>query len=133
MRFEHRIPTISEYKEMRASVGWWKTDEEVTTVALSNSLFSVVAMENSNIVGIGRIIGDGGIYFYIQDLIVRPEFQGSGVGKALMHELMFYIKTNAKSGAFVGVMAAKGLESYYKSFGFKARAQDAPGMFQLIK
>ena len=133
MRLEHRRPTITEYKKLRASVGWWKTDENATQEALSNSLFSVVAMENNSIVGVGRIIGDGGLYFYIQDLIVHPEFQGKGFGKQLMGELMSYIKANAKSGAFIGLMAAKGLEKYYKLFGFKARNQDAPGMYQIIK
>lgn len=133
MHLEHRIPTVSEYKDLRVSVGWWETDEDATEVALSNSLFCVVAMENGNIVGVGRIVGDDGLYFYIQDLIVQPEFQGKGIGKQLMVELMSYIKANAKSGAFAGLMAAKGLEKYYKSFGFKTRNQVAPGMFQVIK
>ena len=50
-----------------------------------------------------------------------------------MKELMGYITANAKSGAFVGLMAAKGLEKYYEPFGFKARAKDATGMYQIIK
>jgi hypothetical protein len=50
-----------------------------------------------------------------------------------MHELMNYIKTNAKSGAFVGLMAAEGLEKYYNKFGFTARGKTAPGMYQVLK
>lgn len=133
MQIKHRLPTISEYTRLRDSVGWWETDASAIEVALKNSLFSVVAMENDNLVGLGRIVGDGGLYFYIQDLIVHPDFQSKGLGKALMNEIMNYIKTNAKSGAFVGLMAAKGLEKYYKSFGFKERDKDAPGMYQVIK
>jgi hypothetical protein len=37
-------------------VGWWKTDEKATEIALSNSLFSVVAIENDKIIGLGRIV-----------------------------------------------------------------------------
>ena len=133
MRLEHGLPTISEYKKLRDSVGWWKTGEKATEVALSNSLFSVVVVENNDIAGLGRIVGDGGLYFYIQDLIVHPEFQKSALGKRLMAELMSYVSANAKSGAFVGLMAAKGLKQYYESFGFKARNEDAPGMYQVIK
>jgi len=133
VRLEHGLPTISEYKKLRDSVGWWKTDEKATEVALSNSLFSVVVVENNDIAGLGRIVGDGGLYFYIQDLIVHPEFQKSALGKRLMAELMSYVSANAKSGAFVGLMAAKGLKQYYESFGFKARNEDAPGMYQVIK
>ena len=51
----------------------------------------------------------------------------------MLKELMDYIKVNAKSGAFVGLMAAKGLEKYYEPFGFKARDEDAPGMYQIIE
>jgi hypothetical protein len=46
---------------------------------------------------------------------------------------MAYITATAKSGAFVGLMAAKGLEKYYELFGFKARDMDAPGMYQILK
>jgi ribosomal protein S18 acetylase RimI-like enzyme len=90
-------------------------------------------MKHGTAVGLGRVIGDGGLYFYIQDLMVHPDFQNKGLGKSLMKELMAYITANAKPGAFVGLMAAKGLEKYYDSFGFKARDKDAPGMYQVIR
>ncbi|MEJ2696958.1 MAG: GNAT family N-acetyltransferase [Candidatus Sulfobium sp.] len=133
IRLEHKLPTVSEYTYLRDSVGWLKIDEQAAEIALSNSLFSVVALENNEIVGLGRIVGDGGIYYYIQDLIVHPRLQRQSIGKKLMDELMTYINANAKTGAFVGLMAAKGLERYYESFGFKARNQDAPGMYQVIE
>ncbi len=96
-------------------------------------MFSVVATEHNDVVGFGRIVGDGGLYFYIQDLIVHPEFQNNGLGRRLMDELISYVRGNAKFGAFVGLMAAKGLKEYYESYGFKARDEDAPGMYQVIK
>ncbi len=132
MRIEHRLPTVNEYIRLRDSVGWWKTDENATYKALKNSRFSVVAVEYGTAIGCGRIIGDGGLYFYIQDLIVYPDFQGKGLGKAMMTELMNYIYSSAKAGAFVGLMAAKGIEKYYEPFGFKTRDTDAPGMYQII-
>ncbi len=132
MRIEHRAPIVSEYRELRDSVGWWKVEEKAIEKALKNSLFSVVAIENDTVVGIARIVGDGGLYFYFQDLIVSSDFQNRGIGKALMKELMDYIDANAAKGAFVGLIAAKGLEKYYESFGFKARDADAPGMYKRI-
>lgn len=133
MKIEYRSPTFSEYKKLRGLVGWWKTDEDATAMALKNALFSAIAVEHDTVIGFGRVIGDGGLYFHIQDLIIHPEFQNKGFGKSLMKELMGYITANAKSGAFVGLMAAKGLDKYYESFGFKARDEDAPGMYQIIK
>ncbi len=133
MEIEHRSPTISEYKKLRSSVGWWSIDEKAIGVALEKSLFSVVATEKDNTVGIGRIVGDGGLYYYIQDLIVHPEFQKNGIGKRLMEELMAFIKINAKPGAFIGLMSAKGMSKYYEPYGFEARDVNGPGMFQVIK
>jgi len=133
VKIEYRLPTFSEYKKLRGSVGWWETDKSATEKALKNSLFSVVAVEHDTVIGFGRVIGDGELYFYIRDLIVHPEFQNKGFGKSLMKELLSYITASAKSGAFVGLMAAKGLEKYYEPFGFKARDKDAPGMYQIIK
>lgn len=133
VKIEYRSPTLSEYKKLRGLVGWRETDENATDMALTNSLFSAVAVERETVIGFGRVVGDGGLYFYIQDLIIHPEFQNKGFGKSLMKVLMSYIKAIAKSGAFVGLMAAKGLEKYYESFGFEARDEDAPGMYQIIK
>ena len=50
-----------------------------------------------------------------------------------MDELMSFVRANAKSGEFIGLMAAKGLERYYESFGFRARDESAPGMYQIIQ
>jgi len=133
MKLEHRSPKISEYKTLREAVGWWDVAEAAAEAALGNALFSVVAIEKGKLVGLGRVVGDGGLYFYIQDLIIHPEFQEKGFGKQVMGALMAFIRTKAKSGAFIGLMAAKGLEGYYEPFGFKARDEDAPGMYQIIE
>ena len=79
MLIEYRSPTVTEYMSLRNLVGWWETDENATGMALENSLFSVVAIEQDTVVGFGRIIGDEGLYFYIQDLIIHPEFQAKGL------------------------------------------------------
>ncbi|SCY15950.1 GNAT family N-acetyltransferase [Desulfoluna spongiiphila] len=132
MEIKHRLPSIEEYQKLRNVVGWWDTDANATKVALNNSLFSVVAIEGETVVGIGRIAGDGGLYFYIQDVIVHPDYQSKGIGKALMKELMTYIKKTAKPGSYIALMSAKGLEKYYEAFGFEARNDDAPGVFQIV-
>lgn len=132
MEIKERLPSVEEYRKLRSQVGWWDTDENVTRIALNNSLFSVVATEGDTVIGTGRIAGDGGLYFYIQDLIVQPDHQSKGIGKAMMKELMSYIKKNAEPGSYIALMAAKGLEKYYESFGFEARKADAPGMYTVI-
>ena len=98
MHIEYRAPTAEEYTGLRSLVGWWDTDRDATATALKHSLFSVVAVEKGAVVGCARVIGDRGLYFYLQDLIVHPDFQSRGLGKSLMTELMKYVTANAQSG-----------------------------------
>ena len=132
MNIECRTPTVDEYLEIRKTTNWWDVNRSATEDALKASIFSAVAVENETVIEFGRIVGNGGLYFYIQDLIVRPEYQNKGIGKSLMSELMAFIKDNAKQGAFVGLMAAQGVAKYYEAFGFKVRDATASGMFQVI-
>ncbi len=108
-------------------------DTKATEIGLHNSLFSVCVIFENEVVGCGRIIGDSGIYFYIQDVIVLPDFQGKGIGKRIMDAIMDYLKTYAHSGAFVGLMAAKGTSKFYERYGFMERSNDSPGMFRRWK
>ena len=82
-------------------------------------------------IGIGQVVGDNGLYFYIQDLIVHPLHQSRGIGREIMRLLLTYINNNAKKGDFIGLMAAKGLECYYKEFGFQPRPKEGPGMYYI--
>lgn len=128
-RLVERVPTLEEYQKLRKGVGWWDVDNKATEIGLHNSLFSVCVIFENEVVGCGRVIGDSGIYFYIQDVIVLPDFQGKGVGKRIMDAIMNYLKAHAQPGAFVGLMAAKGVSKFYERYGFTERSNDSPGMF----
>ena len=52
--------------------------------AIKGSLYTVVAYEDNEPVGMGRIVGDGAVICYIQDLIVAPECQLYGLGHAII-------------------------------------------------
>jgi ribosomal protein S18 acetylase RimI-like enzyme len=38
-----------------------------------------------------RVIGDSGLYFYIQDVIVLPQYQKRGIGMLLMKKVMNFL------------------------------------------
>ncbi len=131
MKYEERNIKLEEYQLLREKVGWWRTDSTATQKALDNSLYSIAVVSNQEIIGMGRVVGDNGLYYYIQDLIVHPDYQSKGIGREIMSRLLNYINTNAKKGAFIGLMAAKGLKDYYKEFGFKPRPEQEPGMYYI--
>jgi len=124
---------VEEYQKLRAEVGWGTKNSEAIRLALSNSLFSVCVMSENNIIGFGRVIGDGGIYLYVQDIIVLPEFQGQGIEKCIMSAVMGYLNTHAFPGTFVGLMAAKEVSGFYEKFGFVKRPLEGPGMFKIMQ
>ncbi len=131
MKYEERKIEIGEYQHLRQAVGWWDTDDSAIAEALANSLYSVAIVADEKIVGIGRVVGDNGLYYYIQDVIVHPNYQSKGIGSEIMRMLLDYINSRAKKGAFIGLMAAKGLEDYYKDFGFLPRPKEGPGMYYI--
>jgi len=122
-------PSVEEYQTLRNAVRWSPVSDQAVERSLKNSLYTVCAYIGKKIVGYGRVIGDGGIYYYIQDVIVLPEFQRRGIGRKIMTSIMNYLE-NADPSAFFGLMAAKSFSSFYELYGFKERPPDAPGMFR---
>lgn len=124
-----RSPTLEEYQVLRTSVGWPVVDDETASIGLSHSLFSVCAIARDRTIGCGRVVGDAGLYLYVQDIIVLPEFQRRGVGRAIMTHIMDFIARTARANTFVGLMAARGVAGYYREYGFVERPVDRPGMY----
>jgi ribosomal protein S18 acetylase RimI-like enzyme len=130
MNFEilSAMPTPKEYVELRALVGWGEVDLEVASKGLERSLFNVSARLGSRLVGMGRVVGDGAMFFYIQDLVVDPEFQNKGLGKLLMDQIEIYISQVAVKGATVGLFSAQGKESFYMRYEYIKRTGEDLGL-----
>jgi GNAT superfamily N-acetyltransferase len=125
-----RHPTVEEYQRLRRAVGWGEMTDDGVAAGLPRALFAVVLELDGEAVGCARVVGDGGLYFYLQDVIVLPEHQGRGQGARLMDALMAYLERSATPGAFVGLMAAVGAEPFYERYGFRRRPERQPGMFR---
>lgn len=131
-RLLRRVPTLAEYKRLCDSVGWNDfINFDVAEDSLKQSLFGVVVQYKDDIVGMGRVIGDGRIYFYIQDIAVMPEHQNKGIGHLIMKEITDFLKTSAPDKAFVGLFATEGKESFYNKFGLNEH-EGMTGMFGVM-
>ena len=128
---------LETYLNLRKAVNWKVLNTKQAETALNNSIYKVCAYDGDTPVGMGRIVGDGAVIAYIQDLVVIPEYQKQGVGRMIIEKLIAYVKENNPEGneIMLCLMCAKGREEFYKRFGFLARPTDmlGPGMIQYIK
>jgi GNAT superfamily N-acetyltransferase len=121
------LPTPSVYNQLRSSVGWGTYEPALVASALPNSLFCVCAMVNDQVVAMARVIGDGGMVFYVQDVIVLPEYQHHGIGTRLMDAVVIYLRVHATTNSVIGLMAAKSKEQFYQRYGFITRPNEMLG------
>ncbi|MBO7744308.1 GNAT family N-acetyltransferase [Paenibacillus sp. MWE-103] len=130
-----RLPTVAEHRLLWEAVGWGSVDAEMAAGSLRNSLYGVVVTVDDAPVGMGRIVGDDSMYFYIQDVAILPVYQGHGLGKEIMNRLLAYIeKRRYENGiAFVGLFASEGKEAFYEAFGIQNHASHMTGMFTVLE
>ena len=74
-----------------------------------------------------RVIGDGGLVYYIQDVILLPEHQRQGIGTRLMDAVIAYLNHHISPNSVVGLMVAKGKEPFYEKHGCITRPNDRLG------
>lgn len=127
--------TAEAFAGLRDQAGWRHIEARQAEKALKNTCFSIAAVDEGRVVGIGRLVGDGAMIWYIQDVIVAPDYRRSGIGTAIMQKLMDYVRREAMPGTSVsvGLMAARGKEPFYEKFGFYARPNDHDGAGMMIR
>ncbi len=129
--------TLEDYLSIRAAVNWKKLKPQQAQKAIDNSILTVTAYMDDEIVGMGRIVGDGAVICYIQDLVVLPGHQKQGIGKIIINHLIAYVDSLKEPGSemMLCLMCAKGREKFYEGAGFIARPTDSlgPGMIMYLK
>lgn len=121
-----------DFIRLKVATGFIERPLPQVEKALQNGLFNVSAICDGKVVGMGRLVGDGAMYWYLQEIIVLPEYQGKGIGKSIVNRLIEYIKDTAIPGTIidVGLSAVEGKEPFYEKFGFSVRPN---GMRKLME
>ncbi|MCJ8010863.1 GNAT family N-acetyltransferase [Paenibacillus sp. KQZ6P-2] len=127
-----KVPQLDTYVRLCTAVGWEVVmNFNAAEQSLQKSLFGVTVLHGNEVVGMGRIVGDGAIYFYIQDIVVTPEHQNKGLGKVILESITAYLREYAPEKAFVGLFSSQGKESFYRQFGFNQH-EGMTGMFGVM-
>ena len=94
-------------------------------VVFSNSLFKCLVYEDGRLIGAGRAVADGLDCSYICDVAVHPDHQGTGLGKAIVAQLVEFSRGHRK----IILYAVAGKEPFYRKLGFK-RMRTAMAIFR---
>lgn len=126
----HKAPTAEEYVHLRVAAGLSPKSLQAAEKGLENSVFAVTLRVSSKLIGMGRIIGDGGCFYQIVDIAVEPAYQGRGLGKVIMSELTAYLNDHAPEGAYVSLLADVPADQLYRQFGFDYTQPKSVGMYR---
>jgi GNAT superfamily N-acetyltransferase len=120
MRISERKPSVEEYRRLQAGFGSVHESVEIAEKILSTAAYGVVAEDvvSGDIVGCAFVLSDLVDFYYVKNVMVHPDWQGRGVGTALMKTLMKWVESHVEGTALVGLFARQALEPFYQRFGF---------------
>ena len=114
-----------DLKDLFLSVEWSSGHfPDKLVIAMKNFKTVISAWDGDKLVGMICAMDDGIMNAYVHYLLVRPEYQGKGIGR----ELVERVKEIYKDYLRVVVVAYNEELSFYENCGFK-KADDASAMF----
>lgn len=113
-----RFPEPADYCRLRSAAGMSPKTLEAARRGLPNTLYGVHLRRGDQVVGMGRVIGDGGCFFIVVDIAVLPALQGQGLGKRIMAALDAWLQAHVPASAYVSLAADGDAKYLYEKFGF---------------
>ena len=133
-RLEMAPPPVADYLRLRQEAGLATKTVEQAAAGVANAWAAchVVEETTGEIVGMGRVIGDGGWYFHVIDMAVLPAHQRRGIGDAVLVALLDRIRADAPPGAWVTLLADPPGRRLYARHGFTETAPHSLGMARYL-
>lgn len=121
-------PDVADYCRLRIAAGLSPKTPEAAAVGLAGTWFGISIIHRGEVVGMARIIGDGGCFFQVGDGAIMPAHQGRGLGTRFMRVLVDHLRDHAPACAYVTCFADGTTGRLYERFGFKPTAPGLTGM-----
>ncbi|MDM9380699.1 GNAT family N-acetyltransferase [Chlorogloeopsis sp. ULAP01] len=122
---------LYELEELCDAVGWSRRPLRKVKKAIEHS-FLVASMwqvrgNQRRLIGFARATSDHAFNATIWDVVVHPDFQGQGLGKALMKYVLKKLRGEEISN--VTLFADPHVVDFYRSLGFMSDPEGIKGMF----
>ena len=128
IQFLDQIPGAREFVDLRVAAGLSPNSIAAAEAGLRGSWCAICVRAGAKLIGMGRIIGDGGCFFQIVDIAVLPDYQGQGIGYGIMERLMKRLHEDAPRSAYVSLIADGDASRLYSKFGFEFTEPVSAGM-----
>lgn len=128
LEIRQELPSVEDYLALRQEAGLSPMSIEGASAGLPNSVFAVTVYAGEQLVGMGRVIGDGGCFFQVTDIAVKPSFQGQGLGKSIMQEIRTFLDSVPEK-AYISLIADGEAAKLYAKYGFAPVMPASQGMF----
>ncbi len=122
---------LYELEELCDAVGWSRRPIHKVRKAIQHS-FLVVGMWQQQgsfkrLIGFARATSDHAFNATLWDVVVHPEFQGKGLGRALMDKVIRELRSQDISN--ITLFADRGVVEFYERLGFTPDPEGIKGMF----
>ena len=126
------VAPVDDFIRLRLISGLTPRPREAVVKGLPRSLYGVhirLSDESTDhkVIAMGRVVGDGALNFEIVDIAVDPDYQGQGLGREIVQQVMNYLQREAPVGAYITLMAD--VPALYQKFGFKLSRPESEGMY----
>lgn len=134
IEFKDSIST-KEFCRLRQSVGFQKLTDEQAKRVLENTSIIINVVYKSKSIGIVRILTDMVTDAYITDVIIDPDFQGTGLGRKMLDKALEDLKKLSVSNVKLAcsLYTNQGKELFYEKFGFQKLPNGRYGYGMLIE
>jgi GNAT superfamily N-acetyltransferase len=123
--------SIQDVIDLYKAAGWWYVDDNeqrLEKIICQSFCFLIAIDEKEKIIGMGRVISDAVSDGYIQDVFVRPEFRGFGIGKKIIRELTNYCLDHDLQ--WIGLIAEPNTHIFYERLGYFPLPDYQPMLFK---
>jgi N-acetylglutamate synthase-like GNAT family acetyltransferase len=135
-QYQHSL-SAADYLRLRQAVGWKSVSLRQAQASIDHSTYLISGYVGGRAVSCARLVSDGGTVFYIADVMVDPEVQGSGLGKTMVRMILNHARAMLEEGETTRVYltAAVGREPFYEKLGFNKHPSDqfGAGMSYMIQ
>ncbi|MGF1461540.1 MAG: GNAT family N-acetyltransferase [Leptolyngbyaceae cyanobacterium] len=127
----HRDIDLYELEELCDAVGWARRPIRKVRKAIEHSFLVVTMWEQQGsrrrLIGFSRATSDHAFNATIWDVVVHPDYQGKGLGKTLMQQLIKKLRSEDISN--VTLFADPHVVDFYRNLGFMPDPEGIKGMF----